>query len=76
MKCKACNKPITSAQVGMAGISATPNCKCGKIRARERLKGCPKCGNYSNTSNIITIKKHRLWWTLSCGCGHKWRVTR
>ena len=73
MKCKACNKPITSAQVGMAGISATPNCKCGKIRARERLKGCPNCESHGVA---VQIKKKWYGWLLYCVCKAKWRVTK
>ena len=71
MICKSCGKRITVTQYGIAGINAIPNCKCGKIRVRERLKGCEKCGEYGTG---ISIKTHRFWYTLSCTCGHKWRV--
>jgi len=73
MICKSCKKQITTTQFGLAGVSARPNCKCGKIRVRERLKGCSKCGAQSVE---IQIQKQWYGYLLYCTCGHKWRVRR
>ncbi len=73
MKCKSCGKSITTMSVGIAGVSATPNCKCGKVRTRERLQGCAGCG-----SQGISIQITKKWYgyLLYCTCGHKWRVRK
>ena len=71
MKCKSCGKQIPTTQFGIAGVSATPVCKCGKVRVRERLRGCKNCGAQSTT---IQVKKRWYGYLLYCTCGHKWRV--
>ena len=73
MKCKSCNKQIPTTQFGIAGVSATPVCRCGKVRLRERLKECTKCHAHSVE---IQVKKHWYGYLLYCTCGHKWRVFR
>ena len=73
-KCSCCGKEIKRIIHGY-NISASMTCECAKIRRRERLKGCSKCGYEwaPNTYNIM-IKKHWYGWLLYCTCGHKWRV--
>ena len=71
MKCKSCGTKITFTQTGIAGIIASPNCTCGKIRLRERLRGCSTC---DSPGISIQIKKHWYGYLLFCTCGHKWRV--
>lgn len=73
MKCKSCNKQITTMGIGIAGIAATPNCKCGKIRERERVRSCYGCGARGIE---IQVKKALIGYKLTCTCGHKWRVLR
>jgi len=72
MKCKSCDKEINVVSNFATGaLSAIPTCRCGKIRVRERLKGCSKCGAIGFE---IQIQKHWYGWLLYCTCGHKWRV--
>jgi len=73
MRCKSCGKRMTITQVGLAGVIAKPNCICGKIRHRERTIGCEKCNAHGAE---IQIKKTGFWYTLTCRCGHVWRVLK
>lgn len=72
MKCKSCGKTIEILNFGLAYKAKAP-CKCGRIRTRERLKGCTKCDAHGFD---IQIKKHWYGWLLYCKCGHKWRVRK
>ena len=73
MKCKCCGTPFQMTQTGLGGVMVQPNCKCGKIRKREREKGCTKCGAHGVE---IQIQKKWYGWMLACTCGHKWRVRK
>ena len=72
MRCKICNKKMEHEQLNPAGVRLKPLCSCGKVRTRERMKGCSKCGSPGKYD--IMIKKHWYGWLLYCKCGHKWRV--
>jgi len=79
MKCKICGKEMKLNQIGFSfGVKA--RCQCGKIRSRERIKGCPKCGIHATHKNPVMqlyIKKGLFGahYEMHCeNCGHKWRV--
>jgi hypothetical protein len=84
MPCKICGKPFgPEFPSGHQSVSfkIPVNCNCGKIRARIRAKGCPKCGRTDpkritggGIPNIVLTK--RWWFTATCVCGHKWRLFR
>ena len=81
MKCKICGEKMTHTQFGLAGVTAKPNCRCGEIRSRARIKGCPQCGVKASHMHpvlnlfLVQRKMRRPYYEMRCViCGHRWRV--
>ena len=76
MPCKICGKPFKKVSdqnmVRLMGVTV-PTCNCGKVRLRERLEGCAKCGAQDKR---IQMKKTWYGYYLYCTCGHSWRVRK
>lgn len=76
MKCKVCGKKMTTSGLGAAGIRAAPNCICGKVRARERIRGCPSCTIHGKA--VLLIGKRWRFYRFTCSNCNKnwWRYAR
>lgn len=81
MKCKICGATHHHQAMGIAGIAIPPACPCGKLRSRERAKGCPKCGSKADHEhpvlNLRLVKKafRKPYYEMKCDiCGHTWKV--
>jgi len=71
MNCKICGAPFIGASPLLGSFIVTPTCRCGKVRSRERIHGCPVCGAKGrNIQMELVNKKYRL----SCECGATWVV--
>lgn len=79
--CKICGKEYNVRELTKGrsfGFVVMANCECGVIRSRERVKGCPNCGEKaSHEQPIINITKidWRGRYHFKCDvCGHTWKV--
>ena len=71
MNCKICGAPLIGSSPLLGALIITPTCKCGKIRARERISGCPICGATGKTIQMDIVNKR---YRLTCACGAVWTV--
>jgi hypothetical protein len=81
MPCKICGalfNPKENVTSSALTFKLKPPCKCGKVRKRVRIEGCPKCGakdlKFAKYPNILLLKKNWLGYYFVCKCGNKWRV--
>ena len=77
MECKICQAPIImSGPTGTMMVQAT--CKCGRVRGRVRIEGCPICGVKDTEKRLYRIilltKKDGEGYHFTCSFGHAWSV--
>jgi hypothetical protein len=75
MNCKICGAPIIGSSPNLGSFVIGPTCRCGKIRKREREKGCPQPQCDAKGKDIILeAYAINMYFFICKKCHYQWKV--